>query len=258
LEKINLFGLAFWNAASEEEVVNAITGEGNAGLFDNDNVSFMITPNAFEITQYFTKYPTIYHAFRYSGVILADGMPIVWLSKLRRRSLKRRITGSNLFPLLWQRIRQTGKKAFFILPSAGLGERFQNEYPLCGFAVPDLFDENDDAYVTHFIGQHIDKILSLRPDYIFMGISTPKQHKMAIELHRILSAKAGFNCLIATLGASFEFYFGIKKRAPAFFQKTGTEWLYRLSQEPKRTWRRYTIGNMVFLGIAIKELFKRT
>jgi N-acetylglucosaminyldiphosphoundecaprenol N-acetyl-beta-D-mannosaminyltransferase len=258
LEKISFFGLDFWNASSEEEVVDIITAEDNGGLFDRGNVSFMITPNAFEITQYFTKYPTIYHAFQYSGVILADGIPIVWLSKLRRRSLNKRLTGSNLFPLLWQRIRQTNKKAFFILPSAGMGERFHNEYALCDFAVPDLFDEKDDAYIRQFLGQHIDKILSLRPDYIFLGISAPKQHKMAIELHRLLSEKAGFNCLIATLGASFEFYFGIKKRAPAFFQKTGTEWLYRFWQEPKRTWRRYTIGNVVFLGIAIKELFKRT
>jgi N-acetylglucosaminyldiphosphoundecaprenol N-acetyl-beta-D-mannosaminyltransferase len=257
LEKITLFGLEFWNATGEEEVADIILEGGNAGLYSRDNINFMITPNAFEITEYIRRQPAIYNFFRNAGVILADGMPIVWLSKLYNKSLKTRITGSNLFPVLWKKIKQTNKKSFFILPAESIGQRFAAEHPNTRFAVPDFFHEKDDEYVKKFIGQHIAEIRDYRPDFIFIGISTPKQHKMAIELHRLLSVKSDFNCLVATLGASFEFYFGLKKRAPAFFQKTGTEWLYRLWQEPKRTWRRYTIGNVLFLSIAIKELFKR-
>lgn len=231
-----------------------LVGPEAGDLFTKDNVNFLITPNAYDIAQYHTKYKGIYSFFRRSGVVLADGMPIVWLSRLRKRSLRKRIPGSDLFPVLWSAIRQTRKKAFFILSNPALGERLVGEYPLAHYAVPDLFDENDDAYVVHFIRQHIEEIKDLEPEFIFIGITLPKQQKLAMQLYQELSGSVKFNCLISILGASFEFYSGAKRRAPAFFRKTGLEWLYRFCQEPKRTWRRYSIGSLVFLGVALREL----
>ena len=258
MEKLRLFGLAFWNASGEAEVVAAITGPERSQLFAKDNINFLITPNAYDIAQYHTRYKNIFQFFQQSGVVLADGMPIVWLSKLYKGSLKKRLTGSNLFPILWQQIKTAGTKAFFILPNRDIGERLRQEHPHTQYIVPDFFDEHDDAYIERFLHQHIDQIRSFQPDYIFIGITLPKQQKIAMQLHNLLSNKVNFNALIAILGASFEFYFGLKKRAPVVFQRTGTEWLYRFWQEPKRTWKRYTVGNVVFLGIVIRELFKRT
>jgi len=60
--------------------------------------------------------------------------------------------------------------------------------------------------------------------------------------------------LILLLGASFEFYFNLKKRAPAFYRKTGLEWLHRFMTEPKRLWKRYTIDIARFFWISFKEL----
>lgn len=260
MEKIPFLGFDFWNAADEQEVVSALTGPEAGELFTKDNVNFLITPNAYDIAQYHTRYKVIYSFFRRAGVVLADGMPIVWLSRFRKRSLQKRIPGSDLFPVLWAAIRDSGKKAFFILSNRALGDRLVGEYPLAQYVVPDIFNEDDDAYVASFVQQHIAAVKDLQPEFIFIGITLPKQQKLAMQLYGELSGSVQFNCLISILGASFEFYSGVKKRAPAFFRKTGLEWLYRFCQEPKRTWRRYTIGSLVFLGVALRELlgFTRT
>jgi N-acetylglucosaminyldiphosphoundecaprenol N-acetyl-beta-D-mannosaminyltransferase len=254
MEKIHFLGFDFWNAAGEEEVVSALVGPDSVDLFAEDNVNFLITPNAYDIAQYHTKYKNIYSFFRRAGVVLADGMPIVWLSRLKKRSIRKRIPGSDLFPVFWTAIRKNRKKAFFILSNPELGERLVSEYPLAKYAVPEFFNEEDDAYVASFVLKHIGTINDLRPEFIFIGITLPKQQKLAMMLYRELSGSASFNCLISILGASFEFYSGAKKRAPAIFRRTGLEWFYRFCQEPKRTWRRYTIGSVVFLGVAMREL----
>jgi len=226
----------------------------DATLFANDNIGFLITPNAFDIVQYVTKYQTIYESFRQSIIVLADGMPIVWLSKLYRRSLKKRITGSNFFPVLWKQIKERNLKAYFILPNQQMANLFKNEYLNCDYAVPVFFDAADESYISSFIDEHIGAIKSNKPDFIFIGLTIPKQQKIALRLHEELSGKVGFNCMIAILGASYEFYLGLKKRAPLIFQYTGTEWFYRLMLEPRRLWKRYAIGNIQFLYIAVKEL----
>ena len=260
MEKVPLFGFQFWNASGEEEVASLLTGGRAIDLFAKDNINFLITPNAYDIAQYHTKYPSIFQFFREAGVVLADGMPIVWLSRLNKKksALKHRITGSDLFPVLWENIRSSGKKAFFILPSEEIGQRLKQQHPQTEYIVPGFFDEDGDSYIEQFLGEHIDKIKAFQPEYLFIGITLPKQQKIAMRLHHLLSGKVKFNCLIAILGGSFEFYVGLKKRAPLFLQKSGFEWLYRFVQEPKRTWKRYTFGNLVFIRVAIRELFKRT
>ncbi|HXB90709.1 MAG TPA: WecB/TagA/CpsF family glycosyltransferase, partial [Puia sp.] len=116
MEKLHLLGFNFWNASGEEEVVSALTGPQRQDLFAKDNINFLITPNAYDIAQYQTKYRNIYRFFQRSGVVLPDGMPIVWLSKFTKSPLKKRIPGSDLFPVLWSEIRHTRKKVFLILP----------------------------------------------------------------------------------------------------------------------------------------------
>lgn len=263
MEKVPLFGFEFWNASNEQEVADVLTTESTRQeLFAKDNINFLITPNAFDITQYHTRYKSIFRFFQNAGVVLPDGMPIVWLSRLnnRKNSLKQRLTGSDLFPLLWQKIKKNKQKAFFILPSHAIGRQLQTEYPLIQYIVPAYFNAGDDGdtYIETFIETHIQAIKNFQPEFIFIGITLPKQQKIAMRLHHHLSGKVRFNCLIAMLGASFEFYLGLKKRAPVFLQKSGFEWLYRFVLEPKRTWKRYTFGNLVFIRIAIKELFSNT
>jgi N-acetylglucosaminyldiphosphoundecaprenol N-acetyl-beta-D-mannosaminyltransferase len=255
IKKVPLFGFDFWGATNEEEVVNEIM-DNSEELYKKDKISFLLTPNSYDIALYFLKYTSIYHSLQSSAVVLADGMPIVWLSKLYSQSLVKRITGSNLFPVLWEAIKKKNKKAYFILADKKIAEKICNEYAQSQYAIPKFFDAGDDAYVSEFVQQHLRQIKDLKPDFIFIGVTIPKQQKIALELYRQLPPAADFNCLIAVLGGSFEFYLGLKKRAPAFFQKSGMEWIYRLMQEPKRLWKRYTVGNLQFMYVALVYLIK--
>jgi N-acetylglucosaminyldiphosphoundecaprenol N-acetyl-beta-D-mannosaminyltransferase len=255
MNKTILFGFDFWVATNEQQVVDKIMDNWPA-LFKNGPVNFLLTPNSYDIALYFLKYPEIYKSLQQSAVVVPDGMPIVWISKLYSPPLKRRITGSNLFPLLWEAVKAKQKKAYFILPDKRIAERICGEYEHSRFAIPKFFDAGDDAYVSQFVGEICKEIIEFKPEFIFIGVTIPKQQKIALEIQRQLSNKGEFRTLISVLGGSFEYYLGLKKRAPAFFQRSGTEWMYRLAQEPKRLWKRYTVGNLQFLYVAMVYLIK--
>jgi N-acetylglucosaminyldiphosphoundecaprenol N-acetyl-beta-D-mannosaminyltransferase len=89
----------------------------------------------------------------------------------------------------------------------------------------------------------IDAINDANPDLLWIGMTAPKQEKW-VYVHR---DSLNVNCHIGTIGAVFDFYAGTVKRAPLWWQRHGLEWLYRLLKEPKRMWRRYLVGNVLFL-----------
>ena len=87
------------------------------------------------------------------------------------------------------------------------------------------------------------------PDLLWIGMTAPKQEKWTYQHWKELN----IHCHVGTIGAVFDFYAGTAKRAPQFWQKNSLEWLYRLCIEPKRMWRRYVIGNPLFLWNIQKE-----
>ena len=97
----------------------------------------------------------------------------------------------------------------------------------------------------------VDAINHANPDLLWIGMTAPKQEKWTYqhwdELH--------IHCHVGTIGAVFDFYAGTASRAPLWWQRHSLEWLYRLLKEPKRMWRRYVIGNPLFLWNVLKEYF---
>ena len=107
---------------------------------------------------------------------------------------------------------------------------------------PEFSDEDNKAI--------IDAINAANPDLLWIGMTAPKQEKWTY-LHW---EELDIHCHVGTIGAVFDFFAGTVERAPMWWQKHGLEWLYRLFKEPKRMWRRYIIGNALFLwNIALKE-----
>ncbi len=89
------------------------------------------------------------------------------------------------------------------------------------------------------------------PDVLFVGLGPPKQEKW------IWKHKDEINVPVSiAVGASFDFIAGSVKRAPKWMQKIGLEWLFRLCQEPRRLWKRYLIGNTIFVWLVLKEFIK--
>lgn len=89
----------------------------------------------------------------------------------------------------------------------------------------------------------IDAINAADPDLLWIGMTAPKQEKWTYSHWEELN----IHCHVGTIGAVFDFFAGTVERAPVWWQRHGLEWLYRLLKEPKRMWRRYIIGNTLFL-----------
>ena len=95
----------------------------------------------------------------------------------------------------------------------------------------------------------IDAINAVNPDLLWIGMTAPKQEKWTYSHWNELN----IHCHVGTIGAVFDFFAGTVERAPIWWQRHGLEWLYRLLKEPKRMWRRYIIGNALFLWNMLKE-----
>lgn len=106
---------------------------------------------------------------------------------------------------------------------------------------PEFSDEDNKAI--------IEAINAADPDLLWIGMTAPKQEKWTYSHWRELN----IHCHVGTIGAVFDFFAGTVERAPIWWQRNGLEWLYRLLKEPKRMWRRYIIGNALFLWNMLKE-----
>ena len=95
----------------------------------------------------------------------------------------------------------------------------------------------------------IEAINAADPDLLWIGMTAPKQEKWTYEHWKELN----IHCHVGTVGAVFDFFAGTVERAPEAWQQRGLEWLYRLLKEPRRMWRRYIIGNSLFLMTIIRE-----
>lgn len=106
---------------------------------------------------------------------------------------------------------------------------------------PEFSDEDNKAIV--------EAINAADPDLLWIGMTAPKQEKWTYSHWNELN----IHCHVGTIGAVFDFFAGTVERAPMWWQRHGLEWLYRLLKEPKRMWRRYIIGNALFLWNMLKE-----
>jgi len=106
---------------------------------------------------------------------------------------------------------------------------------------PEFSDEDNRAIIS--------VINAADPDLLWIGMTAPKQEKWTYSHWKELN----IHCHVGTIGAVFDFFAGTVERAPLWWQRHGLEWLYRLLKEPKRMWRRYIIGNALFLWNMTKE-----
>lgn len=188
-------------------------------------------------------------------VLIPDGTSIVMACRwLKAKSQpKERIAGWDLFEFEMNRLNETGGKCFFMGSServlALIKEKAKIVYPnilIESYSPPykPEFSEEDNRRI-------IETINHASPDLIWIGMTAPKQEKWVYSHWDELK----IHCHVGTIGAVFDFFAGTVKRAPIWWQEHGLEWLYRLIKEPKRMWKRYIIGNTLFLWNITKEKF---
>ena len=186
-------------------------------------------------------------ALRNGDYLIPDGVSIVKACKwLKAKSQpKERIAGWDLFVLEMDKLNRKGGKCFFMGSSPNVLElvkkRAATDYPnitVETYSPPykPEFSKEDNEAIIHAINQAC-------PDLLWIGMTAPKQEKWAFEHWDELD----IHCHCGTIGAVFDFFAGTIKRAPQWWQRHSLEWLYRLMKEPKRMWRRYVLGNILFI-----------
>jgi N-acetylglucosaminyldiphosphoundecaprenol N-acetyl-beta-D-mannosaminyltransferase len=185
------------------------------------------------------------------GALIPDGASMVLAFKFLRREKIERIAGWDLFQYEMNKLNAKGGVCFFLGSSERtlelVREKAKEVYPnikIVTYSPPykKEFSEEDNKAM-------IDTVNSVNPDLLWIGMTAPKQEKWAyVHLDEL-----NVHCHIGTIGAVFDFFAGTVQRAPQWWQKNGLEWAYRLLKEPKRMWRRYIIGNTLFLWNILKE-----
>jgi N-acetylglucosaminyldiphosphoundecaprenol N-acetyl-beta-D-mannosaminyltransferase len=179
-----------------------------------------------------------------ANLSLPDGMPLVWLLRLKGNHVAGRIYGPDLMKLVGSEAANRGWRCFLCggKPEVlnRLKETLQNLCPniqIVGAYSPpfrELTDEEDDEVCT--------MINSAKPDILWVGLGTPKQDVWMFEHREKLNVS-----VLHGVGAAFDFLTGEVPQAPRWMMNVGLEWLFRLMVEPRRLWKRYTINNVLFL-----------
>jgi N-acetylglucosaminyldiphosphoundecaprenol N-acetyl-beta-D-mannosaminyltransferase len=180
---------------------------------------------------------------------LADGMPLVWVSKFMGKPLKERVTGPDFFEK-FNEIADRYSYSYYFLGSTeevvekmikNIGDRYPG-IMAAGYCCPpfgDMKDENQNIDICN-------KINAAKPDVVWVSFGCPKQERWIVENKDKINA-----AVIMGIGAAFDFVSGRVKRAPIVFQKAGLEWLYRVYKEPRRLWKRYFIYGPLFIKYVI-------
>ena len=199
------------------------------------------------------KDPLFAKALMKGDVLIPDGASIVKVCKwLKMQSQPReRIAGWDLFVFEMNRLNKKGGRCMFMGSSekvlALIKQRAVVDYPnleVVTYSPPykTEFSQEDNAAIVAAINE-------ANPDLLWIGMTAPKQEKWTYSHWNELN----IHCHVGTIGAVFDFFAGTVERAPIWWQEHGLEWLYRLMKEPKRMWRRYIIGNSLFLWNMVKE-----
>lgn len=186
-----------------------------------------------------------------SDVIFADGMSVVWASRLLGASLPERVAGIDLMMNILERGNQEGYRVYLLGAtedvSQAVEERIKKDYP--GVVVAGrhngYFKEHEEAAIAR-------DIAASRADVLFVAMTSPKKEKFLAKWGAEMNVRVCHG-----VGGSFDVYAGLTRRAPLSWQRFGLEWLYRLLQEPRRMWKRYLYTNAAFVALVCKEYVRK-
>jgi N-acetylglucosaminyldiphosphoundecaprenol N-acetyl-beta-D-mannosaminyltransferase len=181
--------------------------------------------------------------------VTADGAPLIVAGRLRGEAVGERITGSDVFAAVMASLNGSAGRAMFVgsTPAvlARIRARAATDYPSISVETlsppfGELTAEGDRAIIV--------AVNAFQPHVLWVGMTAPKQEKWVARNARELRTGAA-----VSIGAVFDFYAGTVPRAPAWMQRAGLEWLFRLLREPRRLWRRYLVSGPVFVALLIRE-----
>lgn len=195
--------------------------------------------------------PSFADVLRRFALNLPDGMPLVWVGRSKGAPEMERCYGPGVFEEVLRATAPLSIGHFFCGGKPGVPERlaeavrerFGNENVVGTFSPP----------FRPMTPEELDELAELidrsGAAIVWIGVSTPKQERLALELSRRLRGPR----LIVTVGAAFDFHIGAVRRAPVVLQRLGLEWAFRLAMEPRRLWRRYAVVVPGFIWCNLAE-----
>ena len=200
--------------------------------------------------------PLFKEAIHSADLLTPDGVGIIHASKIMGGVIRTRVTGSDIFWGLSEKLNKSGGKSYFFLGStdktlAAIKNKMAQDYPNIRFA-----GSYSPPFKAEFNKKEsqmmIEAVNSARPDVLWVGMTAPKQEKWIYKNKDKLDVK-----FIGAIGAVFDFYAGKVKRSYPIFQKMGLEWLPRLLREPRRLSNRMLISAPMFLYRVAKQRFSQ-
>ena len=198
--------------------------------------------------------PRAWQALQNADLVAPDGVPLVWVQRRRGHQEAQRVYGPDVLLAMCAATSGRNIRHFFFggLPGVAdqLAAKLQTQFPdlqIVGTYSPPVAEVEDEPSQAV-----IDLLNQAEPDIVWVGVGSPKQDVWMSIYRPELEAP-----LLIGVGAAFDFVSGTKRQAPKWMRRRGLEWLFRLSQEPRRLWRRYLIYNTLFLWHIIREEWGR-
>jgi len=234
---VDLIGLDF-RAIDEDHCVDEVMNALDVG-----RGGWIITANLDHLRRY--RHDDEYRDLcRQASLVVADGRPVIWAARLQGTPLPGQVAGSNLIWSLSRAAAARGRSVFLLggLPGAAekAAERLRDAFPglrIAGTHCPDFGFEARPAAVFEIAAM----LHRTAPDIIFVALGSPKQERLIARIRHVLPRSWWIG-----VGISFSFVAGDIRRAPAWMQRCGMEWLHRLLQEPRRLAKRYLVQGVPF------------
>ena len=211
--------------------------------------SYVVTPNVDHIVK-LENDEEFKEVYKEADLVLTDGQPLIWISKILKNPIVEKVSGSDLFPRTCQLAAEKGYTVFLLGAAEGVAkiaaEKLKSKYKglnIVGTYSPPYGFENDKDEKKKII----EMINKVHPDILAVGLGAPKQEKFLKRFKNELNVPVSL-----AIGASIDFEAGKVKRCPVWMQKRGLEWFYRLLKEPKRMFKRYLIDDMRIFKIVLK------
>jgi N-acetylglucosaminyldiphosphoundecaprenol N-acetyl-beta-D-mannosaminyltransferase len=199
--------------------------------------------------------PALRAALDGAAFALADGMPLVWASRLRPTRLPERVTGADLFPALCERAARRGYRVYFLGGPEGVGAaaaaNLTARYP--GLQIVGVESPPYRPTTPQEDAEQLDRIRAAKPHLLFVAFGQPKGE---LWVHKNSPLLDGTICV--QVGAALDFAAGRIGRAPGWMQRTGLEWAYRLWKEPRRLSGRYARNAAFVARMLVADLDTRT
>jgi len=246
--RIEFMGLSLDNVTFDEAVDRIIA------MARENTPRYVVTPNVDHIMQ-FRKDAKFREVYRKAALVLTDGMPVVWASRLLGDPIKEKVSGSDLFPRVSEEAARSGLSICILGGRVGAAEEcariLKGRHPdlkIAGTLCPRWgfhLDPEQNREVT-------EAVRAASPDILFVALGAPKQEFWMHDNCKEMGVPISLG-----VGAAVDFVSGKALRAPDWMQRFCLEWLYRLNNEPRRLWKRYLIDDSPFILRVMKHLVFR-